>query len=91
VTHTTRVPGGFPLAREGEPFQVRVAESGQVTRHRYLFVPDTGDLLYRDATVLEEGGGGSLAQHGLELPVTTSHRSFVWSGWVEEVGARPGS
>ncbi|NKY99745.1 CU044_5270 family protein [Nocardiopsis alborubida] len=81
-----------PLAREGELFQVRVAEPDQTTRYRYLFAPDTGDLLYRDATVLEEESGeSSLAQHGLELPVTTSYRSFVWSGWVEEVGARPGS
>ncbi|MEU1898183.1 CU044_5270 family protein [Nocardiopsis dassonvillei] len=81
-----------PLAREGELFQVRVEEAGQVTRHRYLFASDTADLLYRDTTVLEEEGGeGSLARHGLELPVTTAYRSFVWSGWVEEVGARPGS
>ncbi|MFF8765443.1 CU044_5270 family protein [Nocardiopsis dassonvillei] len=80
-----------PLAREGELFQVRVEEAGQVERHRYLFAPDTGDLLYRDTTVLEERGGeGSLARHGLEPPVTTAYRSFVWSGWVEEVGARPG-
>ena len=27
--------------------------------------------------------------HGFELPVTLSYRTFLWSGWVPEIGDRP--
>ncbi|GAA0985293.1 MULTISPECIES: CU044_5270 family protein [Nocardiopsidaceae] len=79
-----------PLARDGELFQIRIDEGSQTNEYRYVFDSESGALLYRDVTLLEEEPGeSSLAQHGLELPVTVSYRTFVWSGWVNGIGDRP--
>lgn len=98
---TLRVLAGFsgveyagptqdPIARDGEIFQVRVEEATQTNEYRYVLDTDTGAVLYRDVTLLEEEPGeSSLEQHGLELPVTVSYRTYVWSGWVPEIGDRP--
>ncbi|WP_433697984.1 CU044_5270 family protein [Nocardiopsis sp. CA-288880] len=79
-----------PLARGGELFQVRVEEGTETNEYRYVFDSGSGALLYRDVTLLEEEPGeSSLARHDLELPVTTSYRTFLWSGWVPGIGDRP--
>ncbi|MFD3685825.1 CU044_5270 family protein [Nocardiopsis sp. NPDC058631] len=98
---TLRVLAGFPgvqyagptqdpIAREGELFQVRVDQGTQTDEYRYVLDPDTGAVLYRDVTLLdEEPADSSLDQHGFELPVTLSYRTYLWSGWVAEIGDRP--
>ncbi|MFJ9552991.1 CU044_5270 family protein [Nocardiopsis sp. NPDC101807] len=79
-----------PLARDGELFQVRIEEGSQTNEYRYVFDPESGVLLHRDVTLIEEEPGESaLARHGLELPVTVSYRTFLWSGWVPGIGDRP--
>lgn len=79
-----------PIARDGEIFQVLVDEDLQTVEYRYVLAPDTGAVLYRDATVVEEEDyEGAFGAHGLELPVTVSYRTFVWSGWVPAIGDRP--
>lgn len=80
-----------PLGREGELFSFVVEEPGvQVLEYRYLFSAEDGALLYQDSTLMdEEDPETPIEDYGLEYPVLSQQASYVWTGWVEEVGARP--
>ncbi|MDE3720047.1 CU044_5270 family protein [Nocardiopsis sp. N85] len=98
---TLRVLAGFPgvayagptrdpVDREGELFQVRVSNGVQTHEYRYVLRPETGEVLYRDVTLVEEERSDhSLDEHGLELPVTILYRTVLWSGWVTGIGETP--
>ena len=80
-----------PLDREGELFSFRVEEPGvQTLEYRYLYDARDGSLLYSDTTLLEEHDPSTpIEDYGLAYPVLSSQVSYVWSGWVEEIGQRP--
>lgn len=80
-----------PLNREGELFSFRVEEPGvQVLEYRYLYDSQDGSLLYNDTTLVEEHDPETpIEDYGLTYPVLSSQVSYVWSGWVEEIGQRP--
>ncbi len=79
-----------PLGREGELFSVEVEDEAAVTEFRFLFDAGDGTLLYRDSTLLSEAPGyGSAEDYGLSYPLTAAQVTYVWSGWVGEVGERP--
>ncbi|WP_017593859.1 CU044_5270 family protein [Nocardiopsis potens] len=79
-----------PLHREGELFSLRVEDDMSVSERRYLYDPEDGSLLYRDATLLEEDPElGRAEDFGLEYPLLSEQVSYVWSGWVKGVGERP--
>ncbi|WP_017597223.1 CU044_5270 family protein [Nocardiopsis lucentensis] len=79
-----------PLDREGDLFRVRVEDEVSVAEHRYLYDPQDGSLLYRDTTLLEEDSSQTQAEEfGLAYPLLSEQVSYLWSGWVQEVGQRP--
>lgn len=80
-----------PLNREGELFSFLVDEPGvQVLEYRYLYDARDGSLLYNDTTLVEEHDPSApIEDYGLTYPVLSSQVSYVWSGWVEEIGQRP--
>lgn len=79
-----------PLGREGELFSLEVEDEAAVSEFRFLYDAEDGSLLYRDTTLLEEDPEYDSAEnYGLSYPLTAEQVSYVWSGWVEEVGARP--
>ena len=81
-----------PLGREGELFSLEVEDEAAVTEYRYLYDAEDGTLLYRDTTLLEEDPEyGNAGDFGLTYPLPAEQVSYVWSGWVDEIGARPGS
>jgi hypothetical protein len=78
------------LGREGELFSLEVEDVGSVSEYRYLYDAEDGALLYRDTTLLEEDPEyGRAEDYGLTYPLPTEQVSYVWSGWVDEIGARP--
>ena len=80
-----------PLNREGELFSFVVDDSDvEVLEYRYLYDARDGSLLYTDTTLLDEHGPDTpIEDYGLTYPVLSSQVSYVWSGWVEEIGQRP--
>ncbi|CAL9501302.1 hypothetical protein SUDANB121_03459 [Nocardiopsis dassonvillei] len=79
-----------PLGREGELFSLEVEDGASVSEFRFLYDAGDGSLLYRDTTLLaEDPGAGSAKDHGLSYPLPAEQVSYVWSGWVGEIGARP--
>ncbi|MBB5490334.1 CU044_5270 family protein [Nocardiopsis metallicus] len=80
-----------PLNREGELFSFVVDEPGvQVLQYRYLYDARDGSLLYSDTTLVDEHSPSTpIEDYGLTYPVLSSQVSYVWAGWVEEIGQRP--
>ena len=47
-------------------------------------------MLYQDSILMgEEDPETPIEDYGLEYPVLSQQVSYVWTGWVEEIGARP--